>query len=484
MATEHGIVKEYGADREAQHVQTINVQQNRPQSGRSARPQNIGGRNNRPQSGRSVRPQNIGGLNNRPQSGRSARPQNIGGLNNRPQSGRSARPQNINGRNGRPQSSRVQHARNFSMQRISMNGGRSYNRDIQYAHLKRQRQGMRRRKAALIFISMMLLLAISFSFLTYFQKKSNNDSSSFPKDIKQFFDDDMIGSAGDVQSTSNSRLSSGSVSHAVGQDYINLCALDQVDKPQVRTPKQVMERLEYLALDNDLIAEILQDSSNYPDKMLEALANNPEMADFVLGYPESDGRVLGGLTEEEMKEDFPLFLQWDPRWGYAEYGDGSNIGLAGCGPTCLSMALYYLTGDESLTPDKISAYSMKNGYYVSGTGTAWALMQDVPAKYDIGVSQPTAEEYTMKDALDRGRVIICSVGPGDFTAAGHFIVIYGYDKGGFLVNDPNCVARSRQSWSFSELKGQIKNIWVLGGELKSDFLMENDFSIVTEYSIY
>ena len=90
----------------------------------------------------------------------------------------------------------------------------------------------------------------------------------------------------------------------------------------------------------------------------------------------------------------------------------------------------------------------------------------VPEQYGISVSQPKVEEYTMKTALDSGSVIICSMRPGDFTAGGHFIVVYGYDKTGFLVNDPNCVARSRQSWSFSELEGQIKNMWVLGGTLK------------------
>ena len=186
-----------------------------------------------------------------------------------------------------------------------------------------------------------------------------------------------------------------------------------------------------------------------------------------MGYEKNAGTVSGALTRQEAEQEYPLFLQWDPRWGYGDYGDGSNIGLAGCGPTCLSMALYYLTGNEELTPDKMAEYSMENGYYISGTGTAWALLQDVPDKYGIAVSQPKAEEKTMKAALDSGSVIICSMGPGDFTAAGHFIVIYGYDKTGFLVNDPNCVARSRQTWSFADLKGQIKNIWVLGGQAKT-----------------
>ena len=116
--------------------------------------------------------------------------------------------------------------------------------------------------------------------------------------------------------------------------------------------------------------------------------------------------------------------------------------------------------DESITPDKIAEYSMKNGYYVSGTGTAWALLTDVPAEYGVEVSQPGVSEQTMKKALDQGDIIICSMRPGDFTARGHFIVIYGYDENGFQVNDPNCVARSRESWLFEQIGKQIKHIWV------------------------
>ena len=45
-------------------------------------------------------------------------------------------------------------------------------------------------------------------------------------------------------------------------------------------------------------------------------------------------------------------------------------------------------------------------------------------------------------------------------------MIYGYDRDGFMVNDPNCVARSRRRWSFDEIRGQIKMVWSYepGGE--------------------
>lgn len=243
-------------------------------------------------------------------------------------------------------------------------------------------------------------------------------------------------------------------------DYVSMCGLPQVDKPVKRTNREVLDRLEELAEDSELIDEIFQGHEQYSDDMLKALANNPEMADFVRNSLEAKAKVNNAkLSVLEKGQEFPLFLQWDPRWGYAEYGE-NNIGLSGCGPTCVSMALYYLLGDESITPDKVAEYSMENGYYVMGTGTAWALLEAMPAEYGIRVTQPSKTEQNMKNELDAGGVIICSMKAGDFTDGGHFVVIYGYDEDGFLINDSNCVARSRQKWPYSALKKQLKNIWV------------------------
>lgn len=247
-----------------------------------------------------------------------------------------------------------------------------------------------------------------------------------------------------------------------GGEYVIRCGLEEVEAPVQREPEEVLKKLEELAGANELIQGILQNAESYPANMLEALANNPEMADFVSGYLTSDGSVTGGLTDVEKQQEHPLFLQWDPRWGYAAYGDDSNVGLAGCGPVSLSMALYYLTGNESLTPDKIAAYAMENGYYMSGTGTQWALMEDVPALYGLKVDKPGISESLMQQELDDGNILICTMGSGDFTTAGHFIVIYGHDETGFWVNDPNCVARSKKSWSYERIGGQIKQLWSIG----------------------
>lgn len=45
-------------------------------------------------------------------------------------------------------------------------------------------------------------------------------------------------------------------------------------------------------------------------------------------------------------------------------------------------------------------------------------------------------EQEMADRLKDGNLIICAMGPGDFTNSGHFIVIYDYSRKKFSVNDP------------------------------------------------
>lgn len=241
-------------------------------------------------------------------------------------------------------------------------------------------------------------------------------------------------------------------------DYVSSVGVVNVGKPVQRTSSQILERLSELGQNNPVINMIYNNHAQYPENLLAALANNPEMADFAAGYLSGEENMAGGLTSLEKEQDFPLFLQWDPRWGYQSYGT-DNIGLAGCGPTCMAMVLFYLTRDEKLTPDKIAAYSMENGYYVEGAGTAWALMEDISKLYDIKVTKPRMSERAMKSVLDNGGIIVCAMGEGDFTVSGHFIVIYGYDSKGFKVNDPNCVARSSRRWTFDELEPQFKSIW-------------------------
>lgn len=230
------------------------------------------------------------------------------------------------------------------------------------------------------------------------------------------------------------------------------------DSHRVLEDKEVEEKLAELAKENEDIAAIYAERNKYPEELLAALAANQEMTDFVKGYLTSDGSVTGGINAEEKAQNFPLFLQWDKRWGYAPYGR-SSISISGCGPTCLSMAIFSLTRDENATPDALARFGMDNGYYMEGQGTLWSFMTEGASHYGLNAREIGLDEEAMKQYLDRGCPIVCAMRPGDFTTTGHFILIYGYDENGFMVNDPNSLARSGRQWDFETIRYQINNLW-------------------------
>jgi hypothetical protein len=71
-------------------------------------------------------------------------------------------------------------------------------------------------------------------------------------------------------------------------------------------------------------------------------------------------------------------------------------------------------------------------------------------------------EASMAQALANGKLIICAMGKGDFTSAGHFILLTDYEDGMFSLNDPNSIERSSRLWSYEELSWQIEGIWAIG----------------------
>lgn len=235
-----------------------------------------------------------------------------------------------------------------------------------------------------------------------------------------------------------------------------------VGKPVDYSLKQAVKQLELMIGEDERYQTILDEKERFPEKLLINLANNPEMIDFVANYDgitSDDSSAF--FTEEELAEQYPLFLQWDRRWGAFAYGDNSSIAISGCGPTTLSMAVVALTRNEEATPAAIAKYAMENGFYLYGTGTKWSLMTDGAAAYGVQSEQINISQNRIKQELDAGNVVICSVRKGDFTTGGHFIMLYGYDEEGFFVNDPFCVYKSQQKWNYSRLKSQMKAAWVL-----------------------
>lgn len=231
------------------------------------------------------------------------------------------------------------------------------------------------------------------------------------------------------------------------------------EKPKARQGEELKEYLAELSAKYPEFEEIYDNMDQYPEQLLAALANNPDMIDFVKGYLTEEAAVKGGITKDDMEKEFPLFLQWDRRWGYAHYGD-DNIAQSGCGPTCLSMVAVALTRNVLSTPDAVAAYAEQNGYYYPNQGTAWSLMTEGCGEFGVRGEVLPLDKNVIFKALENGNPVICSVRPGDFTAVGHFIVLVGVKEDKLVVNDPNSTIRSSMLWDYEQIKDQISNLWV------------------------
>ena len=197
----------------------------------------------------------------------------------------------------------------------------------------------------------------------------------------------------------------------------------------------------------------------YPDSLIELAKKNPEAEQFVKDYPDKkddNGKID---VSSDLTEGIPLFLQWDERWGYRQYG-GDFMAVNGCGPTCLAMVWCGLNSDGKWNPYKVASMAEEEGYYVPGQGTSWDLMTNGAAELGLHAESVTFDETHILDTLQRGKPIICVMGPGDFTTQGHFLVLTGVDSAGKIqLNDPNSKKRSGQGWELSRLMSQIRNLW-------------------------
>lgn len=201
------------------------------------------------------------------------------------------------------------------------------------------------------------------------------------------------------------------------------------------------------------------DTSGCPDELLELLQKNPETKEFVMNYSTKKDSYSREKLKELKKNEIPLLMQWDERWGYYQYGD-NVMGLTGCGPTCLSMVASSLFQNPEMTPIYMADYATRNGYCVPGSGTSWEFMSKGAMGLGLQVWEVPLSESRVKEYLRQGNPIICIMGPGKFTDNGHFIVLTGLENNKIKINDPNSKERSNQLWEFEEIKSQIRNMWV------------------------
>lgn len=200
-------------------------------------------------------------------------------------------------------------------------------------------------------------------------------------------------------------------------------------------------------------------AAGYPEKVIKLLDKNPETVDFVEAYGEKKDIASPEVIEELKEGEIPRLIQWDERWGYAPYGT-DIIAVCGCGPTTLSMVLSGLTGDNTLTPAKLAQYGTEHNYLNEKNDTLWSYMTDACKEWGVKCKEGILDKATVYKELQKGNPIVCSVGPGDFTQNGHFIVLAGVKDDELIVHDPFSIVNSEKTWKFEDIQDQIKIMWI------------------------
>lgn len=234
-------------------------------------------------------------------------------------------------------------------------------------------------------------------------------------------------------------------------------------KPEVIIPEgyeKIYKQLKPLLEDYPQSEDIVMNLSQYPVNILNLFVNNQETLSFVLNYPKhkNDSASSGEISEEEVANgQIPDLKQWDGRWGYVKYGS-DILAISGCGPTCMSMVYSGLLKNTSMSPSDMAEYCTDKNYYSKDTGTSWTMMSE--GAKDLGLNAEKITINSIKAALEAGKPVICSMGPGDFTEQGHFIVLTGIDsKGKIILNDPNSISRSEKHWNLNKIQAQAKAAW-------------------------
>lgn len=249
-----------------------------------------------------------------------------------------------------------------------------------------------------------------------------------------------------LPSSSESRETVGAVAETADKEG----ALQKAEQEiREETPQERLARVRETAIER-----------GYPQGVIELLDKNAETVEFVENYNEKKNSVPAKTIGTDLKAgQIPELIQWDERWGYAPYGT-SIVAVSGCGPTCLAMVAGGLTGDASITPASVADYGTKNGYVDEENNTYWKLMSEGCSAFGLSCYEGEINKASVIGELQAGHPIICSVGPGDFTDKGHFIVLAGCEGGKIKVNDPFSVANTQKLWDFERLEGQIKGLWV------------------------
>lgn len=192
-------------------------------------------------------------------------------------------------------------------------------------------------------------------------------------------------------------------------------------------------------------------------------------ADSYNGGIDATGDMITYDTVGKGVKKVVYFNQGEEPWRSMPYGT-STIGAAGCGPTSLAIVISTLTG-QTVNPQTTCAFSISNGEYVSGVGTAHSFPSNAAKHWGLSCERVGKDrmDYVVQ-SLKEGKMVveICEAYTITGGSSGHFIVLTGVTRDGYITI-ADCASRERTGkvYSVDTIKSYGRDLsagafWIIG----------------------
>lgn len=153
------------------------------------------------------------------------------------------------------------------------------------------------------------------------------------------------------------------------------------------------------------------------------------------------------------------YNQADPLWRDYLWGGTDTFHEYGCGPTvCAMIANSFGNSPDQITPIVMAEWAVSNHDFARGSGSYNTLIQNSLNAYGLNVvsRQDSISEDMIRGELQAGHLLVCLMGPGDFTDSGHFIILTSLNEDGTIaVADPVSLDRTKTSYDASLIVSQL-----------------------------
>lgn len=227
----------------------------------------------------------------------------------------------------------------------------------------------------------------------------------------------------------------------------------------------------------ELVIKVLKLMSEGIDSLKDSFFTLFSWRDFVtgggsdsyIGNIDASGDIITYDTVGRGVKKVVYFNQGEEPWRNMPYGT-STIGTAGCGPTSLAIVISTLTG-QTVNPQTTCAFSIQNGEYVSGVGTAHSFPTNAARHWGLTCERVGKDrmDYVVQ-SLKEGKMVveICEAYTITGSGSGHFIVLTGVTRDGYITI-ADCASRERTGkvYSVNTIKSYGRDLsagafWIIG----------------------